>query len=326
MTVQTKSREPSRAVRTSTARHAPEGSGSSADKQVGEPAATPNLHGVLQGLAADAAIAQIQLIESPTPEAVHTFRRVLRRLRAVIRLIEGDLPPGDGRYLARELRWMTAQLGAVRDLDVLEARLRTETEYTGQTIDEDVLVGLVVDDRAQAVEQALEAAKSARALSLFAGLSAWLCGQAAQMIATAAFVEHIPDHLRSQDTAILKAGADISHLRRAERHRLRSKIKALRYALEALPWLYPAASPYPAALAALHTLLGDMNDDAVARRLVRRVRKSHALEGPSHHRGPSKAERKTALGEAWTQFQEDDVAWLYDEHVVEGSYARRRAH
>jgi hypothetical protein len=87
---------------------------------------------------------------------------------------------------------------------------------------------------------------------------------------------------------------------------------------EALPWLYPAASPYPAALTALHTLLGEMNDDAVGRRLVRRLRKSHALEGPSHHRGPSKAERKTALGEAWTQFQEDDVAWLYNEHALEG--------
>lgn len=226
-------------------------------------------------------------------------------------MIEELLPPDDARHLARELRWMVRKLGPVRDLDVLQSRLRLQTAYTPQTVEEDALTGWVAEDRRCAARSALIAARSARALLLFAGLNMWLRRQSLVLSNGADLTDHILPRLEAQDTAILDEGRGISRLHRTGRHRLRSKIKALRYALEALPWLCPSNSVYTSALRELQTVLGDMNDDAVGERLTRRLCSSHGLDGSRHRNGPSARERKAALEAAWTQFQECGAEWLH---------------
>jgi CHAD domain-containing protein len=276
----------------------------------------PGVYAVMRTMAADAVATHARLIRTPTPETVHAFRRILRRLRAVIRLFAELLPPGDAGHLAHELKWMTRQLGPVRDLDVLQARLRLDTAYTPQTVDEDALIGLVAEERRCAAHAAVAAARSARAVLQFAGLSSWLRRQAQVLNDGAILAEHVVPRLRAQDAAILKDGRDIGRLNGARRHRLRSRIKALRYALEALPWLGPADNLYTSALADLHTVLGDMNDDAVGRRLMRALRRSQGLDGPRRYRGPSSRERGAALESAWTRFQEAGAERLYDDNAV----------
>ena len=59
------------------------------------------------------------------PEYVHDFRVATRRARFALKLFAGVLPDGRATDLRMELSWIAGLLGAVRDMDVLMARLET---------------------------------------------------------------------------------------------------------------------------------------------------------------------------------------------------------
>ncbi|MEI6515540.1 MAG: CHAD domain-containing protein [bacterium] len=52
------------------------------------------------------------------PTCLHDMRVSIRRLRTVLMLFRGALPPRTSEKLAHELKWLGRSLGAVRDLDV----------------------------------------------------------------------------------------------------------------------------------------------------------------------------------------------------------------
>jgi CHAD domain-containing protein len=60
------------------------------------------------------------------PEDLHKMRTAVRRLRAILRAARPLLDGVWGEELRRELTWLGAALGAVRDLDVLLGSLRVE--------------------------------------------------------------------------------------------------------------------------------------------------------------------------------------------------------
>jgi len=229
----------------------------------------------------------------------------------MVLLFAKDLPPEDAAYLNRELKWMTRQLGRARDFDVLLERLRRDTSYAPQTINEDALIGMVMHDRRTAAEACGAAAESARAILLFSGLPRWLRRRASAPNDSTALAERVLPRLRRWDGAVLKAGQGLETLDRGARHRLRARIKMLRYAVEAFPWLCPATGPYACALAELHALLGDFNDDAVGRRMVRRICATRGLGEVRHRRSVSRAQRREAIAAAWTRFQEAEAEWMY---------------
>jgi CHAD domain-containing protein len=66
------------------------------------------------------------------PESLHDMRVAVRRSRALLRAGRA-LIASDTQMLAAELRWLGEVLGAVRDLDVLLAHLRTEAAALGST-------------------------------------------------------------------------------------------------------------------------------------------------------------------------------------------------
>jgi CHAD domain-containing protein len=57
-------------------------------------------------------------------EGVHRLRTTSRRLRSALRVFEGLVEPDWAGRLEAELKWIAGLLGAVRDLDVLKARLQ----------------------------------------------------------------------------------------------------------------------------------------------------------------------------------------------------------
>ena len=57
-------------------------------------------------------------------EGVHQMRTSVRRLRSDLKFFGAVLDAGWARPLRDELKWLAGALGAVRDLDVLDARLR----------------------------------------------------------------------------------------------------------------------------------------------------------------------------------------------------------
>jgi len=67
------------------------------------------------------------------PEDLHQFRVATRRLRAFLRAARDLVDREWADALRAELGWLGAQLGAVRDQDVLIERLRTESEELDET-------------------------------------------------------------------------------------------------------------------------------------------------------------------------------------------------
>lgn len=57
------------------------------------------------------------------PEALHQARVATRRLRSDLRTLHDFVDPRWSLHLRAELRWLGAELGAVRDVEVLRARL-----------------------------------------------------------------------------------------------------------------------------------------------------------------------------------------------------------
>jgi CHAD domain-containing protein len=62
------------------------------------------------------------------PEPLHRMRVAMRRARATLRVAPGVVEPDQAESLREELAWLGGVLGAVRDLDVLTAHLKSESE------------------------------------------------------------------------------------------------------------------------------------------------------------------------------------------------------
>src|SRR5262245_16541647 len=61
------------------------------------------------------------------PEGVHQLRVAVRRIRAALKAANQRAEHAEDGALRAELRWFFGELGPLRDLDVLIARLREET-------------------------------------------------------------------------------------------------------------------------------------------------------------------------------------------------------
>lgn len=203
----------------------------------------------LAGLALEQAGANARgFLESDDPEYLHQLRVGLRRLRAMLVAFRALEPRA--RALKRRLRRFTPALGAARDWDVFVGSLEPHTRLW----------------RAARVQQQ-QARKQARAI-----------------VASPAYNETLVRALRWLEEAPWEPGAiplqafagqSLERLRRkalrsidwedaGERHALRIRIKRLRYASEAF------GSPQPA-LERLQDVLGELNDIALARRLMKKL-------------------------------------------------------
>jgi len=167
--------------------------------------------------------------------AVHELRVACGRL-----IVWLDL--GGWRILRDDLRWLRRSAATVRDLDVVLHRFAARP-WAGEL----------------AAQRALGASDLRRTFSLprVQGL--------VQAIATMPSVseEAALDHLASLRKRTLRAGKHLGHVEKdlGRVHRLRRSVRRLRYVLE---WISDA----PEELSELQTELGDLNDRAIALRIL----------------------------------------------------------
>lgn len=217
---------------------------------------------IVHGCIAHYRLNEASLLAGDDVEAVHQARVALRRLRTALRVFR---PLADGRRLRRfndEARWLGAQLGAARDLDVLldrtadaGVRRRIETARTGayghmrRAIESDLARELLID------------------LTEWISIGKWTKGRdkrrdgpVARYAARA--IGQLNRRLLDQAAAV---GGPDDHLR----HEARKTAKKLRYAIEFFSRLYeqgPARKGrirYLAGLEELQDHLGILNDMAV---------------------------------------------------------------
>jgi CHAD domain-containing protein len=255
-----------------------------------EPAevAPPPLHeGATAGEVVRAAIANsvaLMLRHDPVvrlggdPEGVHQMRVATRRLRSHLRTFRTLLEESPGvAELTAELGWLADQLGEVRDLEVLEDRLRKEAELLPP---EDAAIGIRVAALLEAQieparKQLLESLDSARYIALVERLVVFanavpLTG-AHEEPASQVLPALVLKPWRRLKAAVdglpppLAAGDD-------ELHRIRILAKRTRYAAEAAaPVAGKEAERFAKAVTAVQTLLGEHQDSVVAATFLRSV-------------------------------------------------------
>ena len=175
------------------------------------------------------------------PEFVHDLRVATRRARSALRLFAFLFEHEENSALAQALGWIARLLGAVRDLDVLTARLDAQFDMTGAGQDfRDTVREAFYARRTRAVSELVPALQSDRFARLLDTLESASPPRAVPQTDHAA-VSHkdLPAEQfarKSIDKAFSKLGIWIDRqpesLTDAELHRVRILFKRLRYACE----------------------------------------------------------------------------------------------
>jgi len=193
--------------------------------------------------------------------SIHQARVGLRRLRSAFSLFK-PLLVGDPRAepLSLELRWLAAELGEVRNLDVLIPRMPDDAR------------GPLEAARERMLEHARVSLGSARTRLLMIDLAEWLTigdwrvDPADPALAARLAPDFAADVLERHRRRIRKRGKHLAGLDDEHRHEVRIEGKKLRYAAEFFGSLYPgkkARRRHKAFLAAIEDLqdaLGELND------------------------------------------------------------------
>jgi CHAD domain-containing protein len=200
-------------------------------------------------------------------EAVHQARVATRRLRSDLRTFRQVLDPEWDEALRAELKWLGGLLGAVRDTDVLLARLEARVGDLGES-DRDAgerLLQALRDERAQEREALLGGMRSKRYVDLLERL---LAATRAVPASTdgADFELDLGDLVVKPWKKLCDAVHDLGdEPTDPELHQVRIRAKRARYAAEAVvPAIGKGAKRFAKAVADLQDVLGEHQDAVVA--------------------------------------------------------------
>jgi len=219
---------------------------------------------VMQACAQQVAVNASQVASGDfADEHVHQLRVGLRRTRAALSLFAVAAQPSP---LAESAAALFRALGAARDRAAVEGPLREQLALalaaTGLALESPSLPQGAVDDPAEAVRAA--AAQVLLLELLAAGLPPPPGhGENGEGTPLAA---RIGQRLNRWHRQVARAAATFAQLDDAQRHRLRKRVKRLRYTVEFAQGLYGPrkAARYLRAVAALQERLGALNDVSVA--------------------------------------------------------------
>jgi len=204
------------------------------------------------------------------PEYLHQLRVGLRRLRAALRVFEPLASSADIRVPVACLREFSPVLGSARDWDVFCTGLAPYPR----------LLRRARPRRAAARAQARQLAGSARFQAFLLDLLRWMhqaswrrTGDKEHRLWEQPIARYARRALARAERRLQRQGTEIDWTDAAARHRLRIRAKRLRYACEPFASLYPPRRTlrYLERLEALQDVLGELNDIAVGRRLLREL-------------------------------------------------------
>ncbi|MGX1320817.1 triphosphatase [Bradyrhizobium sp. USDA 377] len=207
-------------------------------------------------------------------EGVHQMRVGLRRLRAAISLFSDILPRASTERIKAELKWLTGELAPAREIDVfLNESIRP---IAGQAVPKRgarALAKKFSAERRAAFARAREAVESPRYRRLLIDVIEWIeTGQsrAGDDQSIAAYAAAMLDR-RIRNAR--KQGKDLNDLDPGQRHKLRIKIKKIRYAVDFFRSLYSdrdfkQLAGLSGRLKTIQSALGSLNDFMTHRELA----------------------------------------------------------
>lgn len=217
------------------------------------------------------------VIAGRSATAVHQARVAVRRLRSDLRSFRALVDRDWSSPFRQELAWLGTELGAVRDIDVLLARLRTDAERTGGAAHPSALCIFekVRADRMLARKGLVTAMRTDRYRHLRDGLQiaarAPRFTLAARMTARDALIPIVRKAWKKLRSAVKRLAPRPSAL---ALHRVRILAKRCRYAAEStIPLEGKRAASFAEAATRVQDALGELNDAETACRALRRLRR-----------------------------------------------------
>ena len=261
------------------------------------------------------------VIHGGDPEYLHQMRVGLRRLRSALIAFRALVPRKAAKPVAERLRAVMPALGDARDWDVFcEGLVGIGTHEPTRAAVMAPLLARARSKRAMARRRARDAAASRKLQTFLLRALRWVNAGSWQGMRHAesplgAFATAALDRLHRKS---LKEAHRIDWADAERRHQLRIRMKRLRYACDFFAPSFAGASarPYIKRLAALQDILGDLNDIAVARRLLEQVAPrgcaSDLAAAASHVRRVLAARERMlviSLGAAWPAFEKRRPFW-----------------
>jgi CHAD domain-containing protein len=171
------------------------------------------------------------------PEGIHRLRTTTRRLRSELRSLENVVDGGFREQLESELKWLAGCLGAVRDLDILLARLKKAAGEQDHDGSGELALAPLFEELNARHEQASRALNDALRSDRYRDLLADLERAAARPVLLESAAERcraaLPEvadvawrRLKKQARALRPSDPD------AEFHELRKRAKRARYTAE----------------------------------------------------------------------------------------------
>ena len=224
---------------------------------------------------------------SKGPRALHQVRIGIRRLRATLRVFRPAVDPVRAGAITSECGWLARELELARDIDVFADRYLAAADAAMREPALAALHARLLEAQGLASERAAQALRSKRFARLLLDLAAWaeLPGVAApdQAPCAARPVALVGrERLVKLARGVRKACLRFDDLDAAARHRLRIRVKTLRYAAEALAGAFKTppshVARYLAVLERLQDRLGRLNDMECAQRTAIKIVGSRASE------------------------------------------------
>jgi inorganic triphosphatase YgiF len=256
------------------------------------------------------------------PEYLHQMRVGLRRLRSALLAFRDLVPKKAAKPIAERVRGLMPSLGAARDWDVFcEGLVRLGMQEPDRAPVMAPLLARARAKRGAARRRARLAASSPKLQALLLRALRWINAgpwKGAAEEAEGSLCAFAAAALERLHRKALAQAEDIDWSDAERRHRLRIRMKRLRYACDffAASFAGAAARPYIKRLAALQDILGDLNDIAVARRLLAEIAPrgcARELAAPAGHVRHALAVRERmlviSLEPAWAAFQKRRPFW-----------------
>jgi inorganic triphosphatase YgiF len=221
-------------------------------------------------------------------EAIHQMRVGLRRLRAAISLFGDILPRPRTERIKKELKWLTGELAPAREIDVfVKEKVEPLKNGTAPKRGAHAVNKEFSARRKRAFLVARKALELPRYRVLLLDVLEWLetRNKSRKPEAGAPIGAFAYDLLDRRVRKVGKQGKDLTELSPPDRHKLRIKIKKIRYAVDFFRGLYPKNAQdeldaLSARLKKIQDALGALNDFVAHQKIATEA----ALEAPPEHR------------------------------------------
>jgi inorganic triphosphatase YgiF len=267
---------------------------------------------------------------SDDPEGIHELRVSIRRMRAAFSVFRGAMPVNYRFRIEDELRALQRKLGMAREWDVLvEETIASMPRRLRKQGSSDNLIQIAQIKRVEGYKSAHAALRNPHYTDLLLRLVSWIDGQFGfgtpptrewkwrPNVLAGPVPRFASEVIRAYHDKVRKLGKEIRKLDIVELHRLRIRIKKLRYATEFFGSIWPSrrTKRYLSALKDLQQVLGALHDATVAEKLVAHLKTAGGADAkfataPVNHWliNCQRRGRKEAI-ELWGRFAKQKLFW-----------------